>query len=241
MHQNRASTAVILVAALLITAVWATASGPGPVPRVLRYHGHLELAGQPVTGVVAMTFHLVDDTATSTLTWEETHNAVEVAAGAFAVTLGEDVTIPAEAFVAAELYLSIDVDGVPLGGLQRLYPVAAAVRAQSARNFSVEGLLDVNGAVDVTGPVGITGDTTMTGTLDVTGAVTGLTATLTACEDIVDNYEQAGGNQEGQLRYLDRMNNLSCPANKVLTDWNVVSQAPNSYRMSFTCCAMSVQ
>jgi hypothetical protein len=71
----------------------------------------------------------------------------------------------------------------------------------------------------------------------VDGNVTGLTATLKNCGWIADKCEIDGGG----LIFLDRGANIACPANKVLTDWNVVNCGNGLYRLQFYCCLISVQ
>lgn len=81
------------------------------------------------------------------------------------------------------------------------------------------------------------GSTTINDPLIVNGTVTGLTATRTNCEEVSDACETAGDS----VVFLDRMNNLTCPNNKFLTDWNILNCGGNAYSAVFTCCAITVQ
>ena len=71
----------------------------------------------------------------------------------------------------------------------------------------------------------------------VGGDVVGLTATLTNCAWVSDANEVDGGT----LVYLDRANNLACPANKVMTEWDVANAGGGYYRMSYRCCSITVR
>jgi len=74
------------------------------------------------------------------------------------------------------------------------------------------------------------------GNLSVGGVVSGLTATLTGCAWVADDIEA-----EGSIVYLDRQNNLNCPANKVMTQFDVANTGGFTYRMSYYCCFITVQ
>lgn len=78
--------------------------------------------------------------------------------------------------------------------------------------------------------------TTVNNPLVVNNDVSGLTATTTNCENVTDNCEQSG-----PVYYLDRMNNLSCPANKVLVDWNINNCGGDRYQAVFRCCSLTVR
>tara|TARA_Y100000310_G_C20701283_1_gene830140 strand:- start:2198 stop:2701 length:504 start_codon:yes stop_codon:yes gene_type:complete len=74
------------------------------------------------------------------------------------------------------------------------------------------------------------------GNLRVDGAVEGLTATTTGCEWVRDSCEVDGG----ALIFLDRANNLNCPANKFLVQFDVVNCDNGDYRMDYQCCGIAV-
>ena len=67
--------------------------------------------------------------------------------------------------------------------------------------------------------------------------VTGLTVTTTDCENVVDNQCEVAGNTQ----FLDRMNNIECPANKVMVDWDIINCGSTLYRGSFRCCSLTVR
>jgi hypothetical protein len=59
---------------------------------------------------------------------------------------------------------------------------------------------------------------------------------LTSCAWYADACELDGG----YIIYLDRANDLGCPAGQVLVDWNVYNCGgdPGTYRLEFYCCAL---
>lgn len=128
----------------LSTAV--AAAGPGASPRVVGYQGYLEQAGAPVTGTVTMVFRFADDAdaAANTLSWSET-KTVEVVNGNFSVLLGQSTPIGDDVLDSADLYVTMEVEGVPLGNAQRITPSLQALRADRAVDLVSDSL--------TTGPV----------------------------------------------------------------------------------------
>lgn len=89
----------------------------------------------------------------------------------------------------------------------------------------------------------------VSGDLSVAGDVSGLTVTWGQCDwyidtDWVDTDPYDCEDQGNGLIYLDRMNNLECPENRVLVDWDVDNCTPpgdSKYQMKFRCCTLTVR
>ena len=103
-------------------------------------------------------------------------------------------------------------------------------------HLSVASKLRVGGSASVASNLTVNGNLHTKGTLRVDGNVTGLSATLTSCAWVNDRCETSGS-----TIYLDRGNNVACPANKVLVDWNVDNCGGGKYKLKFNCCAITVK
>ena len=162
-------TAASIVATL--AGFWALAA-PGAPEQFIPYQGRLEFGGVPYNGQVALTFSLDNAAldAADTLDWSETIDPVTVYDGAFAVLLGQNVSIPASAFDEAELYLSVSVDGTALLGKQKIHATPLATRASTAYDFSVTNDLSVGGAVSAATVAA--GDVTASDTVTASGTMT---------------------------------------------------------------------
>jgi cytoskeletal protein CcmA (bactofilin family) len=101
----------------------------------------------------------------------------------------------------------------------------------------VDGAMTVTGHTQLDSTLTVAGDAQVDGALTVTGNVTGLSVSLTGCAWVEDDCETDGT----ELVYLDRANNLTCPSNQVLTDWNVENCGGGEFRMRFYCCSLTVQ
>lgn len=110
-------------------------------PRRLPYSGHLEEDGLAVDGIRQMQFEIVD-VADNNL-WTSADKAVAVSAGTFTAVLGDadDPPIPDAAFGPSDLYVRVSVEGIALGGRQRLHSAPFAIRATSAFEASEGGAL----------------------------------------------------------------------------------------------------
>lgn len=114
------------------------AAGSGAPARGIPYSGVLELDGNPVSEAgVPMTFTFHDDATAGALLHQETL-AVDVDAGRFQVVLGRDgAPLPETVFNAAELFVSVDVDGVQVGDRRQIYALPQTVRAGQALSLEV--------------------------------------------------------------------------------------------------------
>lgn len=114
------------------------AAGSGAPARGIPYAGFLELDGNPISeAAVPMTFAFYDDATAGALLHSETID-VDVAAGRFNVVLGQDgPALPESVFEAAELFVAVDIDDVPVGGRKQIFALPQAVRSGQAFNFEV--------------------------------------------------------------------------------------------------------
>lgn len=147
---------------VLFGVVVARATEPTPVPRVIHYEGYLEKDGTPVNGKVDITLRLDDGDAdggnASDPPFDFVAGQVAVTGGKFSVDI--DVSSSDASFVFTkpnQVYLTATVNGVPLTGRQRIYPVPYAVRAAEAGDFTISGTatakdMSVTGGLAVTGP-----------------------------------------------------------------------------------------
>lgn len=117
------SAALAMGASLsLAPAVFApSAASAQGVSDYMPYQGFLTTAtGEPLTGVVSLTFKLYEASDSPAALWEETINAVEVVNGAFSVHLGR-VTPNMKTYITdgRAQYVSVAVDGAALSPRQR--------------------------------------------------------------------------------------------------------------------------
>ena len=117
------SAALAMGASLsLAPAVFApSAASAQGVSDYMPYQGFLTSAtGEPLTGVVSLTFKLYEASDSPAALWEETINAVEVVNGAFSVHLGR-VTPNMKTYITdgRAQYVSVAVDGAALSPRQR--------------------------------------------------------------------------------------------------------------------------
>ncbi len=101
-----------------------------PVPTTIPYRGEVFFNGEPYESPgVEMRFQLFDASTGGTQLWEETHEAVVVAAGRFSVLLGKFNYLPDAVLAAPELFLQAVVDGNQLVGRQQILSVPYARRS----------------------------------------------------------------------------------------------------------------
>ncbi len=175
---------LLLTTALVLLAAPARAGGPPPLVQVVPYSGQLDLDGAPYTGSVQIRFRLYTDGAqgdpaaacAGVCAWEETHEAVQVYNGSFAVRLGQTVPIAQVVADNAQFWLEMALRAVPqqggepgdwvtLANRHQITPVPQAIWAASASDLQLDslrvaGVTDVrgdlqnnNGAVDTNGGV----------------------------------------------------------------------------------------
>lgn len=83
------------------------------VSPTISYQGKLVSDGNPVDGLVSMTFRLYNVASSGTPLWTEGPEIITVDKGLFTKILGEKNTLPISEF-DQELWLEIDVEGTPL-------------------------------------------------------------------------------------------------------------------------------
>lgn len=148
----------VTMMAAVLAAAYLSHADPASQQGFLPYQGTLELNGVAVSGNTPMTFIL--ENATAELTRVALPN-VAVTAGRFAVVLGP---LSALTLAADPLYIRTVVDGVTLGGRQRVYPQGRAAASDFAvGDFFVPGRTTTGTLT--TGPVTVT---TSAGEMDVT-------------------------------------------------------------------------
>jgi hypothetical protein len=167
--------------------------------RLLQYQGSLRSGGGEANGSYDFRFGLfisdADPNAAACLLndppncalWSSEIVDVEVSAGRFAVTLGEQDAISDSVLAQDALYLAVAVKGdadvgfSAMSGYQRLVPVPLASRAAAARDFKVTG--SVSGPLVVAGDVSTSGDVLATGDVLADGQIWG--ASLRSDGDVV--------------------------------------------------------
>jgi len=119
---------VLCVACVLLAACLAHAD----VPRIITFQGKLtDTAGNPLTGVYALTFRLYGSETGGTPPWQETHPNVAVTKGLFAVPLG--VYTPLSLPFDTAYWVSVQVTGdEEMAPRQRLTSAPYALRAAEA-------------------------------------------------------------------------------------------------------------
>ncbi len=125
---------------LVLISLLAISTGLfGATPFLLNYHGRLsDNAGVPLDGVYQISFTIYDIEMGGTALWTETHAAVNVNKGLFAVILGSISPIAPGLFVTTPRYLAISVNGGPeLSPRQQL--VSAAFSFHSFDSDLLEG------------------------------------------------------------------------------------------------------
>jgi hypothetical protein len=104
-------------------------NAPGPSTTTINYQGRLaDAAGNPLTGIYAMSFSLYDTPSAGTRVWgPESHPTVQVSSGLFSVGLGSQTSggIPTTTW-NGDRYLEITVDGETLGPRELLRSVPVA-------------------------------------------------------------------------------------------------------------------
>lgn len=140
--RRRPLVAVGAAALLLAGAGIAAVARPAAqvVPLEIPYEGTLEKDGAPVTNPsVPMQFQIYKGETDTTAVWSE-QQTVSVQDGAFSVALGSASPIDQTVFNQPSLYLSINVDGQPLTGRQKLLTVPFARQAYAAEKAVVADL-----------------------------------------------------------------------------------------------------
>ncbi len=136
----------LLVAGCLVPAVAQQASVAGVagsssviVPPFVRYSGVLkDVNGNPLTGVVGVTFSLYSDSQSSVPVWSEVQNVYPDHAGRYSVMLGAEKStgLPTDIFISGDgRWLSVQAEGQPEQARVLLLSVPYALKAADAETL----------------------------------------------------------------------------------------------------------
>lgn len=149
-------TLILTLVIGLSVAVALDNTGLCAVPPLVNYQGQLrDDLGDPVDGVVSMTFAIYDAPSGGNVLWTETQPSVTVDDGLFNVLLGGVTPVPDSIFSGIACYLGIAVAGDPeLEPRARLVSVPYAFRVASvddAQGGHLEGALSIGPGTTNTG------------------------------------------------------------------------------------------
>lgn len=131
---NFAKVMLTIIASIgLILALALSASAQTP-SRYIPYKGMIERDGAPLTATLSITFDLWSAASGGTLLHSEARSVL-VTGGNFSARIGP---VPESAFTNQELYLAIELDGVPLGGRQLVQTSPYALRGQPGLPFKAD-------------------------------------------------------------------------------------------------------
>lgn len=128
--------ALLLTCSLLFVSHAASAQD---VPRKMTYQGKLSRTdGTPETGAQTLRFALYAQPAGGAPLWEETHTAVPLTNGYYAVVLGAATPLPADVVTGQELFLGLSIaGGAELAPRTTVASVPYSLKASEA--FRLEG------------------------------------------------------------------------------------------------------
>lgn len=128
-HSRRA----LMLFGLVIAVAGVAAVAPAAVPRTVAFQGHLsDIGGQPLNTTASLTFAIYGAASGGSALWTETHPAVTVASGVFAVSLGSQVPFTLAVPQAGPRFLGIAVNGEPELPRVELQSTLFALRADAA-------------------------------------------------------------------------------------------------------------
>lgn len=133
----------LFVTGCLFPAVAQQSTVPGStrviVPPFVRYSGVLkDVNGNPLTGVVGVTFSLYNDSQSSVPVWTEVQNVYPDNAGHYSVILGTEKStgLPTDIFISGEgRWLSVHAEGQPEQSRVLLLSVPYALKAADAETL----------------------------------------------------------------------------------------------------------
>jgi len=125
---NRLFPILALIALLTASSLLAA------IPQRMSYQGFLnDNSGNPLNQTVALTATIYSDSLGTGALWTESHAAVVVSAGSFAVVLGSTTTLPASVFTGEVRWLGIRINSdAEMRPLRPLLSTPAAFRALTA-------------------------------------------------------------------------------------------------------------
>ncbi len=106
------------------------------IPELISFQGYLtDAGGTPLNGGYDLTFRIYDASTGGTQQWQETHTAVPVSQGNFAVLLGSQGSpMTPSVFSGESRYVEVTVGGGPALPRQRFASVPYALQAYQAQN-----------------------------------------------------------------------------------------------------------
>src|SRR5260370_19638405 len=142
---KRSGVAVVCIVAFFVSSPTVVAQQPSApaanilVPRLIRFGGVLkDVSGQPLQGVVGITFELYKDQEGGAALWVETQNVHLEANGHYSVLLGatREEGVPMDLFASGDArWLGIDVQGQPEQARVLLVSVPYALKAADAETL----------------------------------------------------------------------------------------------------------
>jgi hypothetical protein len=110
-------------------------------PHLISYHGMLtDDDGNPIKGTKDLTITVYESGTAVVPLWQEVHQDVAVDAGAFAVLLGENTSLPDDLFNSRDRWMEIEIDGVKLSPRQRFTSVPYAINADKVDGYDASEL-----------------------------------------------------------------------------------------------------
>ena len=114
----------------------ASTLASGNIPELMNFQGYLtDAGGSPLSGAYDLTFRIYDASTGGIQQWQESHAAVPVSQGNFAVLLGSQGSpLTPSIFSDESRYVEVTVAGGPPLPRQRLASVPYALQAYQAQN-----------------------------------------------------------------------------------------------------------
>lgn len=134
MAASRPALLLPLLSLLAVLAMFAAAApSRAAVPQTIAFQGFLaDDNGQPIDGVVKLEVAIFAVASGGTALWSETHNAVQVSQGVFAVALGSVTPLNATVARTSPRFLGLSVDNAQPLPRTELRAAPFALRAQAA-------------------------------------------------------------------------------------------------------------
>jgi hypothetical protein len=168
----------------------ASTMASGNIPERMHFQGYLtDAGGNPLNGSHALTFRIYDTASGGTLFWQETHGAVPVSQGAFAVMLGSQGSpLTPGVFGGSDRYIELAIDNNPPLPRQQLAAVPYAMQAYAAQTA-----LQATHALTATTAISASTATTATVAKMAETAGTAITATTATTATVALSVLDSGG------------------------------------------------
>ncbi len=135
---------IILIIFISISFLYA-------IPSQINFQGRLiDNGGQPITGIVTLTFSIYNSSTTGTLLWQETHNNQVISNGVLNIVLGTIVSFSSSTFSGGDKWIEIAVGNDTLLPRQKFSSVPYAILADNSyklNNFTYEQYLVPRGVI----------------------------------------------------------------------------------------------